>query len=1170
MADRGNPRSVAQGRLSFDAWGDADSAEPSVKILFAVDGCAVSFSLALLTDHTMGGSIYVISYWDAYGLVRRLPPAGPESCETYGPSPRPDLDAPQFIDGPDSQAPSLIERRKEGCLVEFCLLNQMPSGMGGAEAKVRTRPVFVCRFVDEADISALEAALSSGEPLAAEAVRRTLDETATFALHDDFNLALCAALGTVTPRKGRTAAAAEYAPETASLKTLVASFPRGRRGLATLYLQHEQRVVAAYRRKYGGSTTTAFWYVSKFGPNERTLVLATRYYLLQAQDDPTGVGMGYDLQAVKDLCMTYDVGVHANPTGMAVSDLTSFQRLSSFCCNSGYAYGPVSSGLPLYVERRILADAAEVQALRGFIERDRHGLKIPDREFIKYVYLAHFECYNREQLRRHLRAVSVNSPDESIDGRSRLGAAAVEEFFTHVRSQLNIHDYIKCNVCPEAVKLPDGLAGAYVAARTYDPGSLDRAGPTAGLWECASQMTKRLDRLDVLLEKRGWPSIGGPDRPARAASPGRHDAPSKRKRPNGGDSASIAGGARIPPLDDDPTGDQAAALSGLIGARPPTQGPMIVKRLLAVASADRSSGSTPSPASVLMDAGGARTPAPVYRSAMSGGRQAFAIVTGDAWGRAVRDPRKAGEHAAAAFEAWNRTSAGRADVDASVTLEVTRRVAGDISDPPFMASGSTDEQKYINRNEIFNANLAVGHIILDLDMHIRSPVPRRTLHAAMRGFRSGAITAVKLLMPEADVDWDAHPCYFYKSECPRRPNRAVRANPPGGSFCADADGSQDAYFDDADPANSAYFQDASSSNGWEEYYFDRPLDDDAEFMSMLDESEFGGSSAASISSTSSFASAPGNAPPPASVRGASADESALDAPCGCENKIGIRVSVPVPAPYVLSGASTLNGIARVVQQAVLLERSFVEAIGPHLKTYDLVDVGVYGHGRSLRLPFFSKIADDGSVGGRLLPFYVIPEGCRDVRAFVEAHHEPRNFHFHSLPPDNERPNVAITGLGGDYVSFFDRKTAINRGRYLVDRPSLSVALADRGVDPNDPASVEEFATDGVLHEIGPYMDVHFPNHASEYKNITALCRVLRSDWILLQLLPLRSQYSRRGFTCARYKHSRVARDTVRTYLSLSVDAHGRLCASVGQQCFAAKCGNNKLRTLFTVDVGRPS
>lgn len=73
---------------------------------------------------------------------------------------------------------------------------------------------------------------------------------------------------------------------------------------------------------------------------------------------------------------------------------------------------------------------AEVSALEGFIAADRQGLRVSDREFITYIYLAHFESFNRKQLYDHLLAVSIADPGDidRITSTSSLKRGTIEKF----------------------------------------------------------------------------------------------------------------------------------------------------------------------------------------------------------------------------------------------------------------------------------------------------------------------------------------------------------------------------------------------------------------------------------------------------------------------------------------------------------------------------------------------------------------------------------------------------------------------------------------------------------------------------------------------------------------------------------------------------------------------
>lgn len=345
-----------------------------VTALYATDGCVITSSIALLTNSLLGAEpVYIFSY-DAYTHDGRAD--GPTEQDRFEES-RALYQASGGLNG-------------DSFRVTFCLLG---TEVGGThQARGRTRPMFVCRFERADDVAALQDAMAHGTPLQPDHIAATLDAEATFALHANMILALTVAINNASPRTGRDAAAAQY-DQGASLRSLVGRTSLGQRGLTTLYVHHEARVLAAYRRAYYGSAQSPFWFLSKFGPDEKSLVLTTRYYLLQAQR-LGGAGATYDLQAIKDICATYAIPHAPRPDTVSAASLTSFAAITRFCCTSQYARGAAAAGFPLYVERRIAADVRETSALEKFITHDRSCLRVSDREFITYIYLAHFECFS--------------------------------------------------------------------------------------------------------------------------------------------------------------------------------------------------------------------------------------------------------------------------------------------------------------------------------------------------------------------------------------------------------------------------------------------------------------------------------------------------------------------------------------------------------------------------------------------------------------------------------------------------------------------------------------------------------------------------------------------------------------------------------------------------------
>ncbi|AVT50727.1 helicase-primase primase subunit [Cervid alphaherpesvirus 2] len=1051
----------------------------ALRVLYATDGCAIGFSLMLLTgQEEPGRGAYVISYdW-------------PER-----------LAACLGGEGPEDVAAALAEARP---LVAFYLLGGPPSG--SAAVRPRAWPVFACVFASAAGARALADALLLGAPLPARVLLEHLAEDVTFALHADMIAALLVATEQLAPRAGRSAEDARYVEGQATVRSALRAHAGGRRGLASLYIHHEHKTVAAYRRLYANHGATPFWFLSKFGPGEKTLVLATRFYVFQAER--AGDAATYDLQAVRDCLGTYAVAAPPNPSGLAFPDLVSFAALAAFCCRSGYARGAAAAGAPAYVAARIAADLAEVRCLREYIDHDRRSLKVGDREFVAYVYLAYFEGFNRRQIAEHLRAVTVAEPDAAprLAGASRLRERAVDAFFRHVRAQFNVRSYIAQNVAPAVTRLPPAAAAAYARARTYARLAADAGAPARAVCDGAGALRAALDRLEAQAARFGWVLHAAPAAAEGAAA--------------------------------DEEGALAAALAAAGGAAAgaPAACCGVSKRLLELAAAAARDGAHPLDA--LFGARGTAAPAPVYRVELPRGRQAFAVADGDDWAAVTRAAALEPAEVAAACAAADAAAAegGRdalAERDARLTALLFERAAA--APPPAgagpLAPAAPREQFYVNRNELFNARLAVTNIVLDVDFRLRRAVPRGDLHAAMRGFRRGALAALAALFPEAPADaWPAHPCFFYKSACP------PPAAPAGGGASptwAAPDGGGDACWDEYE---SALARERDAWYGCE----DGAWADGAE-----------GDLAAAA------------APPE------DAAAAALAAACGCAEKMGFRVAVPVPAPYLLAGAATLKGVARLVQHAVMLERAFAETMSRYLRDFAFVDAGVYTHGHSLRLPFFGKPGGAGGAERRLLPFCVLPERCADAAAFLAAHRDPRHFHFHAAPPAGAPPRTRVLRcLGGEYLGFFERKAAVTRAACVGARLSLRRALAARGVDAADRAAVEAFLAAAVEAELAPYVEAHYPQAAREYPGAGARLVAAKEDWLLALLVPARG--AAQGFGCLRAAHGgRAAQNKARSLVSLSVDAHDRLCASLIQQCFATKCGSNRLGTVFTVGLAPP-
>ncbi|AQX83320.1 helicase-primase primase subunit [Canid alphaherpesvirus 1] len=1011
--------------------------KPWIKILYGTDGCTITYSLMMLTNQESLEELFVINYWwsrdfdDVFGYE--------ESSDS-------EFNQLNLLES------ALFEQKP---MLIFCLLGNIP-GVANDSYKERTRPMFICSIKNNYEASVIAKSLLYGNPISTKLILSCIDDQHTFNIHDDLITILSITTERLTPKSGRTLESAQYDP-TLSIKTCLSKCNKGRRGLTLLYIHHEQQILAAFRRIYG-TNPTPFWFTSKFGPEEKTLVLATRFYLFQATNSLKPFHT-YDLQAIKDFIETYKIPVQQNKTNLKCIDLISFSLLSKFCCQSGYATGKIAVKLEDYITHRINADISEVGVLRNYISADRQSLKVSDREFINYIYLAHFESFNRSQIYNHLNSVTISNINSinQIETASSLKSNTINNFFLHVRNQLNIHDYISKNVKPKISILSKNIQDKFVKTKTYSFNENNY-----GICECTNSFLNILEKAEKSLSLHGWPSL------------------STQK------------------LNDCITPQNLSTEIHF-------QSIGICKKLLYIASSSELVDNNVTAIEILLAKRGIKPPLPVYRVALPYNKQAFAIISSENWKKITGNIEKT-------INLLDIYSMDIKPKDYNEFIErdiiFTKMVHENLKTPTYgLASNQPQTEMDINRNELFNSNLAISNIILDVDFDLKEKIPQKSLYSIMRGFRNGIITALSLLFNDLSIDWDSYPCYFYKTSCP--PPKVYNYNEMDSSI---------------------------NQEFWDEDLIEHDLLIENMFYEECNQYN-----------------------KPITI------QSNEEIYCNCETKMGFRISIPVPRSYILYGSETIKGIARIIQQSVVLERTFIEIACKYLKDFSFIDTGIYSHGHSLRLPFFSKIGENGNYNGLLLPFYIIPKSCSDIKSFLLNHNYPNNFHFHSTP--NHKIVNIITDIKGDYINFFDKRINYNNSIINVKKKSIMSLLQKMNISASSDEEIESFISEYVLNNVIQHIKVHFPSYFHEYEAVTVRTTSSKPDWILFQIIQKGGySYKSQGFGCMRYKHLRGARDLARTFISISVDNTNKLCASLSQQCFATKCGNNRLCTLFTIEI----
>ncbi|QEG54041.1 DNA primase [Cacatuid alphaherpesvirus 2] len=1004
---------------------------------------------------------------------------------------------------------------------------------GCEERRQRIRPMFVCLFKGSS-ADAVRDAMAQGAPLSAQMIISALDINTTFSLHEEVIIALGVICHQTSGKKH-------------AYTHIASSLPCLQQTLASLMLQHETRVVAAFRRLYNANFSGPFWFVSKFGPSEISLVAAMRYYLLDHEHDIYEIGR-FDLQGIKDLSITYPAPL-PNKSGLTPARLNTFAEFSKFWCCSDLAGAEAERSFRNHLVDRHSSDSLYVRSLDSLIEKYRHVLRLPAKDFVGFVYLAYHEGYNRAAIDDHLHEALKNA-GKALTASQR----AQGDFFKGLREMCNMREYFTRNVCVKVKRLPIRIAKKHALLRSY--GELPRSG-FAGFCLSPYDVSFRINKLYAgTLCKYGT---------QLADVLSRTDASAKST------DADILQSTVTFDSDDFSEDVKSNDTTTILGKREygtnhlrarelETRSPL--SRLTALAFSDQRIRGL-KPISILFKSSNNNTPSdskstlkitdhpvPVYRVAMPRGCQAFSAIAMDSWDSEITKD---------VFENFNRpmlqvnetytftNETEAAAIDASWTHALTQKLfmASLLSN---RASCLSTAQMYKNRNEVLSDSMAVGNLLLDLDIKIKHQCAEKlsmfVLHKAARSMRDALVSLWTLLFPEAGVEPDTYPVYFYKTQCIRN-NSAVSDvgsltqdnDEHEPNFDEDIQGWEEDVYSEMEYTNISYEDDLLCA---EEQHCINAQNDDSDAKTIISELI------------------------------AQADTRY----CECKEKLGFRVCIPIPKPYALAGLAAARTAASLAQQAILLQDKFVEALDKFIADYEFVDCGVFSSSRSLRLPFFSKVDSRGFMVGRLLPFIIFPPKCEDRLRFVMQHSDPNNFHSACFRPDNPTPTLIVTE-----VTILRDVLARDREVYTRSRGSggkLIDALVSAGIlecrnndwrdgELIDPKTVLE---ETALPAVKAYLEEHFPQHAREYDDVHIESVRVSDTRIYAVLRRGRGDTNYRSkFTCLKYQHRGSSVQTVIASVTIAVNTQGLPYVALQTRCFATKCGSNSLQTQFSVVLG---
>lgn len=277
--------------------------------------------------------------------------------------------------------------------------------------------------------------------------------------------------------------------------------------------------------------------------------------------------------------------------------------------------------------------------------------------------------------------------------------------------------------------------------------------------------------------------------------------------------------------------------------------------------------------------------------------------------------------------------------------------------------------------------------------------------------------------------------------------------------------------------------------------------------------------------------------------------------CRCHDKLGMRIIVPFPEGVCVVGSEPMVALTGILNRTIKLDPELVHRFPSIQKKGGPFDCGIYGRGRSVRLPHCYKVGLVGELC-RLLKILVCHPAPNGKAQYVRRAFTLRELLHHS-------PGHSAGHVGRIIYSIMDRNENFLENKTISYLPAKIPHIFQR-IETLSGRSIEDWLHSAVWDKAYDTICKFFPDEKAQQFSHVAFTQQGEN---IIQLRPRQGRH----FLCINHNHKNKSK-TVRVFLTLHSIRVSEVTVTLMSQCFASKCNNNvpTAHFSFVVPVGLAS